>query len=158
MHARRPKCRRSEKSLRSICEEKGFTGFMGGNNRQVTVIPGIAPGMSKAPPLLLRPSSSLIFSRCRLRSSSTSLRASSRTSLTSLLLTGATISSSSAGGPRVFCFLGHRLGKATCCTRGSTHLSSIHACRRLSTSCAIFGMSWRRDLEPTRERTDRSRR
>ncbi len=124
---------------------------------------GMAPGISYPPPsaLLLHRSPSAIptaaslsrYSRSPLLSSSTSLRASSRTSRSGSGPLRPKPSPSSLGGPLVFFFRGHRLGRATCCTRGSTHLSSIHAWSLFSTICAIFGISCSREREPTRERT-----
>lgn len=68
-------------------------------------------------------------------------------------------SSSSDGGSsgcRVFFFLGQRLGRTICWTRGSTQRSSNHWCIRASTNCAILGTSCNRARDPTSERTDRS--
>ena len=138
---------------------------------QFTIIPGIAPGIfSYALFLNLSPSSNpltsalspvsssrSLLSLSLLLSSSTSLLAYSLTSL-STPLTASTTSSSADPGPLVFFFRGHKLGSTTCCTLGSTHLSSIQAWSLLSTSCAILGMSCSREREPTRERTLRSRR
>ena len=66
--------------------------------------------------------------------------------------------SSVALPPRVLCFRGQSEGSTICWKRGSTARSSNQAWTRDSISWAIFGTSCRRDLEPTKERTERSRR
>lgn len=64
----------------------------------------------------------------------------------------------SASPPRVLCLRGHSDGSTICWKRGSTARSSNQAWTRDSISCATLGTSWRREREPRRERTERSRR
>jgi hypothetical protein len=90
--------------------------------------------------------------------SSSRMMASSGPSTSMPSSSSAAASASCVAPPRVLCFRGQREGRTICWKRGSTARSSNQAWTRDSMSCAILGTSWRREREPTRERTERSRR